>query len=116
MITEDLPVWAALPAAILLIFGGALALIGSIGLLRLRSFYMRMHAPAVGNTLGVGCVLVASMLVSSALLERPVIHEALIALFMVISAPVSAMLIIRGAIYRTGINAQRQRQRTEDQA
>ena len=113
MITEDLPLWAALPAAVLLICGGTLALVGSIGLLKLSSFYMRMHAPSMGNTLGAGCVLVASMLVSSALAGRPVVHEVLITLFMVLTAPVSAMLIMRGAIYRTGVNAERQRRQSQ---
>ena len=97
----------------LLICGGTLALIGSLGLLRMPSFYMRMHAPSMGNTLGAGCILLASILVSSALAGRPVVHEALITLFMVLTAPVSAMLIIRGAIYRTSVNAERQRQKSE---
>ena len=113
MITEDLPLWAVIPAALLLICGGTLALIGSLGLLRMPSFYMRMHAPSMGNTLGAGCILLASILVSSALAGRPVVHEALITLFMVLTAPVSAMLIIRGAIYRTSVNAERQRQKSE---
>ncbi|MGO3743333.1 monovalent cation/H(+) antiporter subunit G, partial [Kerstersia sp.] len=37
--------------ALLLVAGGLLALIGSIGLLRLRNFYQRLHAPTLGNTL-----------------------------------------------------------------
>lgn len=113
MMTDDLPAWAAIPATLLLVIGGTLAFLSALGLLRLPSFYMRMHAPAMGNTLGAGCVLISSMLVSSALLGRPVIHEVLITLFMVMTAPVSAMLIIRGAIYRTGVNAERQRQKSE---
>jgi multicomponent K+:H+ antiporter subunit G len=113
MITEDLPLWAALPAAILLICGGTLAFVGSLGLLKLPTFYMRMHGPSMGNTLGAGCVLLASILVSSALAGRMVIHEALITVFMILTAPVSAMLIMRGAIYRMGVNAERQRKRSE---
>src|SRR5690242_21909505 len=62
--------WVAVPAAILLICGGLLTLVGSLGLLRLKSFYARMHAPTMGATLGTGCVLVASMLVSSAVADR----------------------------------------------
>lgn len=100
-----LPVWAALPAALLLICGGLLALIGSIGLLRMRSFYARMHPPAIGATLGTGCVLIASMLVSSALLQRPVIHEILITLFVLITSPVSAMTLTRAAVLRTRAHA-----------
>ncbi|MFL6549764.1 MAG: monovalent cation/H(+) antiporter subunit G [Povalibacter sp.] len=114
MITEDLPLWAALPAAILLICGGTFALIGAVGLLRLPTFYMRMHAPSMGNTLGAGCVLLASIVVSSAVAGRLVIHEVLITVFMVLTAPVSAMLIMRGAIYRMGVNAERQRQKSEE--
>ena len=113
MTTDELPLWAGIPASVLLLIGGSLALISALGLLKLPNFYMRMHAPSMGNTLGAGCVLLASMLVSSALLNRPVLHEALITLFMVVTAPVSAMLIMRAAIYRTGVNAERRRHTDE---
>lgn len=95
-----LPLWATVPATLLLILGGLLALVGSIGLLRLPDFYSRMHPPTMGTTLGTGCVLFASMIVSSALMGRPVIHELLITLFLVITSPVTAMLLIRAAAYR----------------
>ena len=52
----------------------------------------------MGTTLGLGCVLIASMLVSSALRGRPVIHEVLITLFVVMTAPVTAILLTRAAI------------------
>jgi len=96
-----LPLWAALPAAVLLIVGGLLVLIGSLGLLRLRDFYSRMHPPTMGNTLGIGCVLIASMLVSSALEHRPVTHELLITVFVVMASPVTAILLMRAAITRS---------------
>jgi multicomponent K+:H+ antiporter subunit G len=89
--------WVVVPAAVLLISGGMLALIGAIGLLRLKSFYARMHCPTMGATLGTGCVLVASMLVSSAVADRPVIHELLIAAFLTMTAPVTAILLMRAA-------------------
>lgn len=100
MIEVELPLWVTLPATILLVAGGLLSLIGGIGLLRLPDFYARMHPPTMGTTLGTGCVLIASMLVSSALLGRPVVHELLITLFIVVTAPVNAMLLIRAAAYR----------------
>jgi multicomponent K+:H+ antiporter subunit G len=93
--------WAAVPAAVLLILGGLLTVIGSLGLLRLKTFYARMHAPTMGATLGTGCVLVASMLVSSAVADRPVIHELLIAAFLTMTAPVTAILLMRAARSRT---------------
>jgi multicomponent K+:H+ antiporter subunit G len=96
----ELPTWAALPAAILLVIGGVLALLGALGLLRMKDFYLRMHPPTMATTLGAGCVLIASMLVSSALRGRPVIHEVLISIFLVLSAPVTAMLLMRAAVAR----------------
>jgi multicomponent K+:H+ antiporter subunit G len=101
MTPYDLPAWAALPAGILLITGGLLVVIGSLGLLRMPDFYARMHPPAMGMTLGTGCVLIASMLVSSAVAGRPVIHELLITLFIVMTTPVSAMTLMTAAIVRT---------------
>lgn len=101
----ELPLWATIPATFLLIVGGMLALIGSIGLLRLPDFYQRMHPPAMGSTLATGCVLIASMIVSSALLDRLVVHELLITVFIVTTAPVSAMLLIRAAAYRRRASA-----------
>ena len=98
---STVPAWAAIPAALLLIVAGLLAATGSFGLLRLPNFFARMHPPTMGTTLGAGCVLFASMLVSSALAARPVIHELLITLFVVLTAPVTAMLLVRAAVYRT---------------
>jgi multicomponent K+:H+ antiporter subunit G len=84
----------------LLIAAGILAVLGSFGLLRMPDFFARMHPPAMGSTLGVGCVLIASMLVSSASVGRPVIHELSITLFIVMTAPVTAMMLVRAAVYR----------------
>ena len=94
---ETLPAWIAVPAAVLLVTGGLFTLVGSIGLLRLRTFAARMHPPTMGTTFGTGCVLLASMAVSSALLHRAVVHELLIAGFLTVTAPVTAMLLMRAA-------------------
>lgn len=89
--------WVAIPASLLLACGAILALTGSLGLLRMPSFHARMHPPTMGATLGTGCVLVASMLVSSAIGDRLVIHELLIAGFLTLTAPVTAILLMRAA-------------------
>ena len=96
----DLPPFVALATAVFVVAGAALALIGSIGLLRLRSFYERVHAPTLGTTLGTAFVLVASMLMFSALELRPVVHEVLIGIFTVVTAPVTFMLLVRAALQR----------------
>jgi multicomponent K+:H+ antiporter subunit G len=97
---SELSAWAAVLAAILLVAAGLLAVIGAIGLVRLPDFFMRMHPPAMGSTLGAGCVLVASILVLSTVEGRPVVHALLITLFLVMTAPVTAMLLARAAVYR----------------
>src|SRR6185312_5631243 len=74
------PAVAAL-VALLVLLGAMLALIGSVGLLRLRTFYERIHPPTMGTTLGVGFTLVASMLLFSVLESRPVVHEIVITVF-----------------------------------
>ncbi len=96
----DLPLWAALPVAVLLLMGSGLTLIGTIGLVRLRSFYGRVHAPTLGTTLGIGCILLASILYFSVLQTRLVLHEILIAVFMIVTTPVTLMLLTRAALYR----------------
>jgi multicomponent K+:H+ antiporter subunit G len=97
---ESIPVWAAVPAAILLILGGLLTVLGSLGLVRLPDFYQRIHAPSMGSTLGLGCVLIASMILSSFLRGTPVVHEILITVFVVTTAPITAMLLMRAAVRR----------------
>jgi multicomponent K+:H+ antiporter subunit G len=86
--------------ASLVVLGGALAFVGSIGLLRLGTFYERVHPPTMGTTLGVGFTLIASMLLFSVLGSRLVVHEIVIAVFVVVTTPVTYMLLVRAALQR----------------
>ncbi|WP_323017100.1 monovalent cation/H(+) antiporter subunit G [Castellaniella sp.] len=97
---NELPLWAAVLVALLLILAGLVTLIGSLGLLRLHSFYERMHAPTLGMTLGTFCVVLAATLVASLLQGRPIFHEWLICLFLFMTAPVTAILLMQSAIRR----------------
>ncbi|VXC34016.1 monovalent cation/H(+) antiporter subunit G [Massilia sp. 9I] len=97
---EYLPAWAALPVAVLLVLGASIVLIGALGLLRLPTFYQRIHGPALTVTLGAGCLLLASMVYFTAAQSRPVIHEIIIAVFILMTAPVVSMTIMRAAVYR----------------
>lgn len=100
MSTMDIPEWVDWLASLLLISGGVLALIGSLGLLRLPDLFARMHGPTMGNTLGLGCVLLASILIASAQAHRFIFQETLITLFAIATSPVTAMLLMRAGIYR----------------
>ena len=93
----SLPLWADIVLCALLVIGAAFALIGSWGLARLSDFFKRVHGPTKTVTLGVGCVLVASALWFT--LHGPASwHELLITLFLFMTAPVSAHLMIKAAI------------------
>lgn len=94
------PDWLAAVTSVLVLLGAALTLVGTIGLLRLKTFYARVHAPTLGTTLGIGCVLLASILYFSVLQSRPVLHEILIAVFVTITTPVTLMLLVSAALHR----------------
>lgn len=95
-----LPLWAAVLTGFCLISGAALTLIGNIGLVRLKSFYQRVHAPTLGATMGAGLILLGSMLCFSVLETRLVIHEILLSAFVLLTTPVTLILLVRAAIYR----------------
>lgn len=88
---------------LLAILGATFALIGSFGLLRLPTFYERVHPPTMGTTAGVGLTLAASMLLFSALETRPVLHEIIIAVFTVVTTPVTYVLLVRAAVHRDSV-------------
>lgn len=97
---SSLPAWAAIVVAILLVAGAAVTLLGAIGLLRFQSFYERLHAPTLGTTGGALFILLASMVCFSVLGSKPFLHELLVAVFLVITTPISLMLLGRAALYR----------------
>lgn len=96
----DLPLWAALAAALLVVVGSAFTLLGSIGLVRLRTFYERMHAPTIGSSAGVACIAAASIVCFSVLQSRVAFQEALIFVFVTLTMPVTLMLLARAALFR----------------
>ena len=87
-------------AALLVLAGALLAFVGSLGLLRLPSFYERVHPPTMGTTLGTALVLAGSIVYFTALDSRPVIHEIVIAILMTVNTPITYMLLVRAALHR----------------
>lgn len=96
----DLPFWAALIVALLVLAGAAVALIGSIGLLRFQNFYDRIHPPTLGTSLGTLLICIGSIVCFSVLRARPSVHEVLIVAFVTLTTPVTYMLLARAALYR----------------
>ena len=95
---QDLHPVAEWAIAALLLVGAFFLLVGSIGLARFPDFFMRLHAPTKATTLGVGGLLVASMLWHWAHGEWAV-RELLITLFLFVTAPVSANLLAQAALH-----------------
>ena len=89
-----------LMTAALLLGGAAITFTGSLGLLRLKSFYERVHAPTLGTTLGTTCVALASMIYFLTLGSRSGVHELLIIVFVTLTTPISLMVLVRAAVYR----------------
>lgn len=85
-------------AAGLLLVSAFFTLVGAIGLIRLPDFFMRLHAPTKASTLGVGGILIASMMVAAAQ-GRAGFAELLISLFVFVTAPVSANLLAQAALH-----------------
>lgn len=92
-----LPLWAELLVAALLVVGAGFALVGSWALAKWRDPLRRLHGPSKATTLGVGCVLIASA-GAFAVLGQPSLHEFLISLFLFITAPVSAHLVVKALL------------------
>jgi len=97
---DALPPWAAITVAALVMLGALFAFIGSLGLLRLKNFYQRVHAPTLGTTLGTFFMLAGSITCFSVLHGRPIFNEILIGVFLALTTPITLMLLVRAALYR----------------
>ncbi len=86
--------------ALLIVVGAVFTFIGSLGLAILPDMMRRLHAPTKATTLGIGALLIGSLLYFVGLKGEFTAHEALITLFLFITAPVSGMMIAKAFILR----------------
>lgn len=84
--------------SVFILIGAAFTLVGSIGLARLPDFFTRLHGPSKATTLGVGGLLIASILHFSLRGEGPSLHELLITVFLMVTAPISAQILGQAAL------------------
>lgn len=85
--------------AFLLLLGGFFTLVGAIGLARLPDFYTRLHGPTKATTVGVGSIMLASVIYFSVQREGVGISEILITVFLFMTAPVSANILAKAAMH-----------------
>ncbi|RZQ55220.1 Na+/H+ antiporter subunit G [Pseudidiomarina tainanensis] len=94
----ELPAWADWLVSSLIIIGALFALIGSVGLARLPDFMARLHAPTKSTTLGVGGVILGSIIYFSVTTAFSW-HELLITIFLFLTAPISAHLLAKAGLH-----------------
>ena len=92
--------WSEIIVAALLIASGAFVLAAGIGLTQLPDFFLRMHAPALASTLGAWLVAFASIVHFSVREGTLSLREWVIVILLSITAPVTAMLLARAALFR----------------
>ncbi len=100
MTPTELPLWAAWIIVVVTMAGGALALTGSVGLVILKRFYERVHAPTLGATLGMALIVIASVMFWSMTEGRLALRDLLIGIFLTVTTPVTLILLARAAVYR----------------
>ena len=95
-----LPLWLETVVAVLILAGALVALLGSAGLLRLRSFFERAHAPAIIATLGCWCIVYGTLLYFSLKGEGLAVHVLLIALCVAVTVPITTIFLLRASLFR----------------
>ncbi len=89
---------ADLVISALLVIGAFFLFVGSFGLAKLPDMMRRLHAPTKATTLGIGSVLIASMLYFLVARGVPSVHELLITLFLFLTAPVTALMVAKAHV------------------
>lgn len=84
----------------LVVAGGGFSLVGSLGLVRMPDFFTRLHGPSKATTIGIGSILLASALYMTVRGDGLSLHEFMISLFIVITAPVASHLLAKAARHR----------------
>ena len=82
----------------LIVIGAFFLLVGSYGLAKLSDLMRRLHAPTKSTTLGIGALLIASLVYFMLVRGTLSVHELLITLFLFLTAPVSAYTLGRAAL------------------
>ncbi len=100
MTEQTLPLWLDIFISVIVVLGALIALIGSSGLLRLKTYFERVHAPSIIATLGTWCIMHATVIYFSVQEHKLAIHAILIAIFIAVTVPVTTIFLMRAALFR----------------
>ena len=95
---NQLPEWSQWLAAFFILLGACFAFIGSLGLAILPDFFTRLHAPTKNTTIGIGGIVIATIIITAAQ-GTPNFNELLIAIFLFLTAPISAHIMAKAALH-----------------
>lgn len=85
--------------AILAVAGSLFVLMGSVALVKLPDFYTRLHGPTKATTLGLGALVLSSIVYFNFVKGELSLQQLLIALFLFITAPITAHMLIKAALH-----------------
>ena len=100
----ELPLWAEIGVAVLVVSGSLIALLGSMGLMRLRSYFERVHTPSIIATMGCWLIMWASLLFFSVSGDGIALYTLLIAVFIAVTVPITTIFLMRAALFRARRN------------
>ncbi len=97
----NLPLWAEIAVGALVLGGAIIALLGSMGLMRLKSYFERVHAPSIIATMGCWLIMWATFVFFTATGGQGLaLHALLIAVFIALTVPITTIFLMRAALFR----------------
>lgn len=103
---EPLSLWIEAPVALLLVLSGIFTLSAAVGVVRFKTFFQRMHPPALAFSFSAWCVTLASILYFSFQEHKLSLQAWLIIIFLSLTVPVTTILLARTDLFRRRIAGQ----------
>jgi multicomponent K+:H+ antiporter subunit G len=92
--------WIEMVVALLLVLSGVFTLAAAVGLVRFKTFFQRMHPPALAFSFAAWCVTLASVVYFSAQDDKLALRSWLIIIFLALTVPVTTILLARTELFR----------------
>ena len=97
---NSMPLWAEWVVGALALASGGFALLGALGMVRLRTFFQRMHPTALVSTGAAWCITLACIVFFSVTERTWALSYWLIVIMLSITVPITSSLLARAALFR----------------
>jgi multicomponent K+:H+ antiporter subunit G len=88
-------IFAEILISLFILIGAFFMFVGSFGLAKLPDTFRRLHGPTKATTLGIGSLLIASMMFFLFGRGQLSFHELLISIFLFLTAPIVANMLAK---------------------